>query len=166
MAEYNTLTHIFEPVYNQHSKVLILGTFPSVKSRENHFYYGHPQNRFWKVISALTDSALPQTVDEKKMLLLQNGIAVWDVIARCTIAGSSDSSIRDVEVNDISKLLAEADIRQIYGNGGKAWELYMKYAYPKTGREMIKLPSTSPANASFQLDRLCAVWKEHILPYL
>lgn len=166
MAEYSTLTHIFEPVYNERSKILILGTFPSVKSRENHFYYGHPQNRFWKVIAALTGSALPQTVEEKKTMLLQNGIAVWDVIARCTIAGSSDSSIRDVEVNDFSKLLAEADIRQIYANGGKAWELYMKYAYPETAREIIKLPSTSPANASFQLERLCEAWKGNISPYL
>lgn len=162
MGEYTTLSHLFGPVYDASSKILILGTFPSVKSRESRFYYGHPQNRFWKVLAALTGSALPETVEEKKAFLLDHKIAVWDVIARCTIMGSSDSSIRDVQVNDFTELLSAAPIRQIFANGGKAYELYMKYAYPQTGREILRLPSTSPANAAFQLDRLCRVWRETI----
>lgn len=162
MGEYSTLSHLFGPVYDASSKILILGTFPSVKSRESRFYYGHPQNRFWKVLAALTGSALPETVEEKKAFLLEHKIAVWDVIARCTIMGSSDSSIRDVEVNDFTELLSSAPIRQIFANGGKAYELYMKYVYPQTGRKILRLPSTSPANAAFQLDRLCRVWREKI----
>ena len=105
MQEFKNITHTFEPVFDENSKILILGTFPSVKSRENHFYYGHPQNRFWKVMAAVTDSPLPQSVEEKKAFLLQNRIAVWDVIHSCSIEGSSDSSITDVVPNDFTELL-------------------------------------------------------------
>ncbi len=162
--EYTQLTHIFEPVFDEHSEILILGTFPSVKSRENHFYYGHPQNRFWKVLAELTGcSAVPQTVAQKKQFLLERHIAVWDVIASCEIAGSSDSSIRNVTPNDIGGLLDKTQIQRLYANGGKAYELYMRYCYADCGRSITKLPSTSPANASFTLERLCKTWREEIL---
>lgn len=158
MSGYENVTHNFAPVWDEQSRILILGTFPSVKSRENHFYYGHPQNRFWKVLAALTDWEVPQTIEEKKAMLLANHIAIWDVIASCQIIGSSDSSIRDVVVNDIQGLLQKTNIQKIYANGGKASELYKKYVFPDTGREIIKLPSTSPANAAFRLERLITEW--------
>ncbi len=152
--------HTFEPVWDENSRILILGTFPSVKSRENHFYYGHPRNRFWKVIAGITQSAEPETVEEKKALLLDHQIAVWDVIESCRINGSSDGSIRDVVVNDIPSLLERSGICRIYGNGAKACELYDRYLRERTGIGIEKLPSTSPANASFQLARLLEVWSE------
>lgn len=162
MQEHEHLTHTFEPVYNKDSKVLILGSFPSVKSRENNFYYGHPQNLFWKVLAQIFEVEVPQTIEEKKTFLLEHKIAVWDVIESCTIIGSSDSSIKDVVVNDFSKVLENSAIEKIYVNGGKAYELYHKYAENKTGIEAIKLPSTSPANAAWNLDRLCREWKKII----
>lgn len=151
--------HTFAPVYDKESKVLILGSFPSVKSRENQFYYGHPQNRFWKVIAAITEEAVPVSIEEKKSLLLRNHIALWDVIQSCRIVGSSDSSIQDVVVNDFTTILQEAKIQTVYANGGKAYELYRKYAYEKTKKEIHKLPSTSPANASAKLEKLCKDWR-------
>ena len=156
--EYQKLQHEFAPVYDTNSKILILGSFPSVKSREQQFFYGHPQNRFWKVIAALTNRPLPQTIEEKKRLLLENRIAVWDVIAECEIVGSSDSSIRNVVPADLNRILQAAPVRKIYANGGKAFELYQKYAFPVTGRPIEKLPSTSPANAAWQMDRLKEAW--------
>lgn len=156
--EYQTLDHIFNPVFDEYCEILILGSFPSVKSRENQFYYGHPQNRFWKVLAALTESGTPQTIEEKKTFLLQNHIAIWDVIARCDIIGSSDSSIKNVMPNDMRVILEKAPIKRIYANGGKSFELYMKYCYPVCRREIVKLPSTSPANAAFGMERLCAEW--------
>lgn len=162
MAEFTYVEHTFEPIYNQDSRILILGTLPSVKSRENRFYYGHPQNRFWKVIAKITMEEVPVTIEGKKAMLLRNHIAIWDVIHRCRIAGSSDSSIQDVVANDFSGILETANIERIYANGGKAYELYQKYAYSRTGREIIKLPSTSPANAGYSLDRLCDEWEQII----
>ena len=156
--EYIQIEHTFEPVWNKCSRILILGTFPSVKSRENQFYYGHPQNRFWKVLAALTESMVPQTIEEKKKILLENGIAIWDVIQRCSIQGSSDSSIRDVVANDIASLLGKSKISKIYGNGAKACELYDKFVREQTGIDIQKLPSTSPANAMYQLERLQKEW--------
>ena len=156
------VTHTFPPIYDKDSKVLILGSFPSVKSRENQFYYGHPQNRFWRVIAAITESVLPVTVEEKKRMLQKHHIAVWDVIQSCLITRSSDSSIRDVIVNDFSVLFQTADIKAVYANGGKAYELYMRYAYLKTKREIEKLPSTSPANAKYQMEQLCREWRRII----
>ena len=161
----NILTHTFEPIYNKDSRILILGSFPSVKSRENNFYYGHPQNRFWKVIAGVTGKAVPETIEEKKELLLGNHIAIWDVIASCTIQGSSDSSIRDVVVNDFTQILRESKIQAIYVNGNKAYELYYRYAEPHTGIPAVKLPSTSPANAAWSVERLSGCW-EQILTYL
>ena len=127
-SEYTHIKHEFEPVFDKNSKILVLGTLPSVKSRENNFYYGHPQNRFWKLIAALCDEDIvPQTIEEKKQMLLRNHIAVWDVISECDIIGSSDSSIKNVVPVDLSVILDNADIDRIYANGGKAYELYMKY---------------------------------------
>lgn len=158
MSEYQTLSHSFPPIFDGASRILILGTFPSVKSRESDFYYGHPQNRFWRVLAGLTGCPVPQSVEEKKSFLLEQHIAIWDVIARCDIIGSSDSSIKNVIPADIPMLLEKAPIRRIYGNGGKACELYRKYSYPQTKREIIKLPSSSPANAAWQMERLLDAW--------
>lgn len=157
---YTHVSHDFEPVFDENSKVLILGTFPSVKSRENRFYYGHLQNRFWKVIAGLTESEVPQTIEEKKKLLLEHGIAIWDVIESCDIIGSSDSSIKNVVPADIERVVANSKIQNIYANGGTAKKLYEKYSQKKTGREIIGLPSTSPANAAYSLERLLECWQE------
>lgn len=152
------VTHTFQPVYDKTSQILILGTFPSVKSREGQFYYHHPQNRFWKLIGLLTQEVCPQTIEEKKRILLKHHIAVWDVVQSCDIEGSSDSSIKNVIPADLSEILNTADIHEIYANGGTACKLYMKYSYPVTGREIVKLPSTSPANAAFSIERLQKEW--------
>lgn len=152
--------HELEPLYDNQSQILILGSFPSVKSRESCFYYGHPQNRFWKVVAGVFEEPVPTTIDEKKQLLITHHIALWDVIESCTITGSSDSSIKDVTVNDMRLILNTANIKNIYVNGNKAYELYRKYCENDIGREAIKLPSTSPANAAWQLDRLINEWSK------
>ncbi|MCX4268873.1 MAG: DNA-deoxyinosine glycosylase [Lachnospiraceae bacterium] len=157
---YIKVEHTFSPIYDKESEILILGSFPSVKSRENQFYYGHPQNRFWKVLAEITNHTIPVTVEEKKQLLQKNHIALWDVIQSCSIIGSSDSSIRDVKVNDFSKIWKTANIKKIYANGTRAYELYKKYAFIQTKREIEKLPSTSPANAKYQMEQLCQEWKK------
>lgn len=156
--EYTRLSHEFEPVFDKNSRILILGTFPSVKSREQAFYYGHPQNRFWKVLSQLLGETLPETIAQKKAMLLKHGVAVWDVIESCDIAGSSDSSIRNVVPADLSLVLSAADIRSIYANGGTAKRLFDRYQKKTTRREIIGLPSTSPANAAWNLPRLIGAW--------
>ena len=153
------IKHPFAPLYNKDSKILILGSFPSVKSREQMFFYGHPQNRFWKVISNVYESDVPETIEEKKQLLYENGIALWDVIASCEITGSSDSTIKNVKVNDLSIILEEADIRQIFVNGRTAEKYYKKYTKAQIGRDAVCLPSTSPANAAWSLKRLVEEWK-------
>ena len=152
------IKHTIAPVYDKNSRILILGSFPSVKSREQQFFYGHKQNRFWKVLAGILGCEIPQTIEEKKIMLLTHHIAVWDVIQSCEIEGSSDSSIRDVVPNDLSEILTTADIQEIYTNGGKAYELYNKYIYPVNGIKAQKLPSTSPANAGYSLDRLKEAW--------
>ena len=151
--------HTIAPVYDQNSRILILGSFPSVKSRAVGFFYGHPQNRFWKTLAALFEAPLPQTIDEKRTFLLEHGIALWDVIASCEISGSSDQSIKNAIPNDLSVLLRSADIQQIYTNGGTATRLYRRYLQSQTGREAIPLPSTSPANAAWSQERLIDAWK-------
>lgn len=166
MAEYFHQTHTFEPVFNGQSKILILGTFPSVKSRETAFYYGHPQNRFWKLLAKLLEEPVPQSVDEKKDMLLRRKIAVWDVISSCDIIGSSDSSIKNVVPNDIQTVLQKSSIQEIYANGNTAAKLYDRYVKETTKREIITLPSTSPANAAYSLDRLSDTWNvitKHIM---
>jgi len=157
--KHNSVKHTFEPIYNMESKILILGTFPSVKSRENGFYYGHPQNRFWKVISSVFECGIPQTIDEKTHMLLILNIAIWDVINSCDIIGSSDSSIQNVIPNDLSIILNNSNIDKIYANGKTAAKLYEKYSELATKKPIITLPSTSPANAAFGLDRLVEAWK-------
>ena len=155
-------THIIHPIppfYRANSRILILGSFPSVKSREIRFFYGHPQNRFWKLMARLLEEEIPQTIEEKAALLERNRIAAWDSIHACDIVGSSDASIKNVEPNDFSKILQEASIRQIYTNGKKSHEIYRTYCYPQTGIEDICLPSTSPANAAWNLDRLAEAWQ-------
>ncbi|MCD8361804.1 MAG: DNA-deoxyinosine glycosylase [Lachnospiraceae bacterium] len=154
--------HSFEPVYDEHSEILILGSFPSVKSREVQFYYGHPQNRFWKLIAALTEEETPQTTEEKKALLYRHHIALWDVVQSCEIIGSSDSSIRDVKPTDLNRILRTSPIRKIFANGDKAFQLYRKYCQEMTGRTIERLPSTSPANAAFSLERLIQLWRERL----
>ena len=151
--------HPFPPLYDAHSEILILGSFPSVKSREQQFFYGHPQNRFWRVTAAVFGCAVPQTVAEKRAFLLANHIALWDVIASCEIAGSSDSSIRNVHPNDLTPILSAANIRQIFVNGGTAAKYYDKYQKPVLGRDAVRLPSTSPANAAWSAARLTEAWQ-------
>lgn len=159
MGEYTTLTHTFGPLYDGDSRILILGSFPSVKSREAGFFYGHPQNRFWKVIAALTDSEVPATIDEKKTLLHREHIALWDTIWQCDIIGSSDSSIRNVTPTNLGQILEAADIRQIFCNGATSARLFHLYQEKTLGRTAIRLPSTSPANAAFSVDRLVREWQ-------
>lgn len=157
--------HPIPPLYNEHSKILILGSFPSVKSREGCFFYHHPQNRFWKVLANVLNQPVPETIEQKKCFLLKNHIAVWDVIASCTIEGSSDSSIKNVVPTDLKKLLSEAPIRQIFCNGGTSHQYYRKYQEKVTGLTAIRLPSTSPANAAWSLERLESEWST-VLNYL
>ena len=152
------IIHPIPPLYDENSGILILGSFPSVRSREEGFFYGHPQNRFWKVTSAVYGEDTPNTVEEKKSFLLRNHIALWDVIGSCDIEGSSDSSIRNVRANDLSKILEYADIRSIYVNGQTAYKYYRKYSEKETGKAAICLPSTSPANAAWSLERLQNAW--------
>ena len=172
--------HPFPPVFDSRSRILILGSFPSVRSREEGFFYGHPRNRFWQVLHLVFASwdgeisqdvtspdtqpqalfqPFPQTIQQRKEFLLNHGIALWDVAASCTVTGSSDSSITQVVPNDISLILSTASIKNIYTNGQKAHQLYCKYLQPLTGRPAICLPSTSPANASYSLERLVSQWR-------
>ena len=153
------ITHPIPPEYNKNSKVLILGSFPSVKSRESGFYYGHKQNRFWKVLAAVFGCAVPETVEQKKAFLHAHNIALWDVISSCDITGSADSSIKNVVPNDISSLLRECSIEQIFTNGKTAHNYYNKYILNSVGRSAVCLPSTSPANAAFNLNKLILQWQ-------
>ena len=152
------LAHPFPPVFGPESRVLILGSFPSVKSREQRFFYGHPRNRFWQVVAALFGEAVPATIPEKKALILGHGLALWDVAASCAVTGSSDASIREVRPNDLRVILEASPIKSICCNGRKAHEMYEKYILPETGRQALCLPSTSPANAAWSLERLIAAW--------
>lgn len=153
------INHPFPPLYDGDSKILILGSFPSVKSREQRFFYGHPQNRFWRVTAAVFDRPVPHTIEEKRAFLHENHIAVWDVIASCEITGSSDSSIKNVVPNDLRPVLDAADIKSIFVNGRAAQKYYIKYQEPVLGRKAVYLPSTSPANAALSQDRLIEHWK-------
>ena len=164
--EMESLRHPFPAIYAPDSRILILGSFPSVKSREQMFFYGHPQNRFWKVIAGIFKEPLPQTIDEKKDLLLRHRIAVWDVIDSCDIVGSSDSSIRNVVPNDMNLILSNAKIQGIFANGGKAHQLFVKFCNKEGMPPLGKLPSTSPANAAWNLERLTAEWKTAFGMYL
>ena len=149
----------FDPVADTDSRLLILGSMPGIRSLQMQQYYGHPQNRFWKVLANVFQAEVPGTIEEKKAFLLEHRIAVWDVIGQCEITGSSDSSIRNVVPNPISKILETTKIEQIFVNGKKAEQLYQRYIYPQTKRNAICLPSTSPANASWNLEKLTEAWK-------
>ena len=159
MMKYEHIVHPIPPYFDADSEILILGSFPSIKTRESGFFYGHPQNRFWKLMTLIfEEEKIPASVDEKKAFLQRNHIALWDSIHSCDIIGSSDSSIRNVIPNDISVILEQADIRQIFTNGKKSHEIYRKYCFPMTGREDVCLPSTSPANAAWTMERLSEAW--------
>ncbi len=153
------IQHPISPLFDENSRILVLGSFPSVSSREQMFFYGHSQNRFWAVISKIFNEKMPKTIEEKRKLLLKNNIAVWDVIASCEIVGSADSSIKNVVANDVSIILSRAKIEKIIVNGKTAEKYYNKYIKPRINREAICLPSTSPANASWSLEKLIEAWK-------
>ena len=152
------LHHPIEPIFDQNSKVLILGSFPSVKSREAHFFYAHPQNRFWRVLAAVFECKVPATVEEKRQFLLAHGIALWDVIASCELTGSSDATIKNVTVNEPEQILHVAQIQKIFVNGKTAEKYYNRYLKSVLHREAVCLPSTSPANAGWSLERLITAW--------
>lgn len=167
-SAYQHITHTFDPVYDENAKVLILVSMPSVKSREQQFYYGHPQNRFWKVLARMLDEMEPEDIAQKRAFLLHNRIALWDVIASCDIVGSSDSSIKNVKENDMRVIFNKAKIQAIFLNGGKAYELFIKYCQQyiqKDAPKLVKLPSTSPANASWSLEELTDIWKKEWMQF-
>ena len=160
------LTHPFEPVYDANSRLLILGSFPSVKSRELGFYYSHPRNRFWKLIADLTGAALPVSIDAKRELLLEAGIALWDVCGECEISASADASIKRVAINNLSPIFATAKIEAVFTNGRTAHELYMKRLFPVWKISAVYLPSTSPANAAMNYDKLKSIWQNELYKLL
>ena len=154
-----TVVHNIPPLYNSESRVLLLGSIPSPKSREAGFFYGHPQNRFWRVLAAVLGEELPATTEDKRAMCLRHHIALWDTIARCDIAGASDTSIKNAVPNDIGRLLRETEIARIYATGGKSAQLYRKLVEPQTHVPIIQLPSTSPANAAWSLERLIEAYR-------
>lgn len=159
MADTAKIVHPIPPLFNETSKTLILGSFPSVKSREAMFFYGHPQNRFWRLIALLFEAKVPETVEEKTHLVLTHRLALWDTIHSCTITGSSDSSIRDVVPNDLSVILNNSRVDRVFCNGAASYKLYQKYIYPQTKLHAAQLPSTSPANAAWSMERLQKAWE-------
>lgn len=163
MSEPMPLLHPFPPLFDAASDTLILGSFPSVKSRESMFFYGHPQNRFWKLLALLYGEEVPVTVEEKTNLVLRRHLALWDAIHACTITGSSDSSVRDVVPNDFSVILHNSRVSRVFCNGALSYNMYMKHSFPVTHIQAVKLPSTSPANAAYSLERLAQAWRV-ILP--
>lgn len=158
VLEKQYVRHPIPPTFDSHSRILILGSFPSVKSREMNYFYGHPQNRFWRVMARLFGSPFPETVASRTELLLSRGVALWDVIASCEIRGSSDTSIGSAEPADLSVILSRSSVTKIFTNGKKADSLYRQFQRGKTGIESVCLPSTSPANASWNLERLVSAW--------
>lgn len=158
--------HNIPPLYDKRSRVLILGSFPSVKSREAAFFYAHPQNRFWPTLASIFGAPIPRTIEEKKALALSHGVALWDTIGSCEIVGSSDASIEKVVPNDFTPIFAAAEIRAVFCNGNTSYAYYNKYCREATGREAILLPSTSPANARWTREMLAAEWGGKLLPYL
>ena len=159
------IIHSIEPVFDAESRVLILGTMPSPKSREVQFYYGHPQNRLWRVLAAVLGEEVPRSVPEKKAMLLRHRIALWDVLAECEITGASDSSIRNPVANDLSVILDHAPVQAVFTTGATAWKLYTRLQKPHTGIEAVRLPSTSPANCAVKMEALTEAYKA-ILPWL
>lgn len=164
MSEQQHISHDIDPIFDERSRVLILGTMPSPRSREQGFFYGHPQNRFWKVLAAVFDEPVPESIPAKKQLLLTHGIALWDVLASCTIQGASDASIRDPHPNDLRTILDQANIQKIFCTGAKATQLYRKLCEPELGISCQQLPSTSPANAAAKLPQLIETYRAALLP--
>lgn len=162
-APRQPVEHPFAPVVAPDSRVLILGSFPSVQSRAQGFYYGHPQNRFWRMLAAIYGEAIPSAIPEKREMLLRHRLALWDVIASCEITGSSDASVRNAQPVDIVRVTAVADIRRVLCNGALSGRLYERYLRPLTGLDATVLPSTSPANAAWTLPRLAARWREALV---
>ena len=158
-----SIIHPIEPVWDSNSKILILGSFPSVKSREQGFFYGHPQNRFWRVLAGVFGGEVPNCIEDKKRFLIENNIALWDVIHSCEIEGSSDSSIKNAVPNDINGIINNSNIQMVFTNGKTADKLYKKYILPSTNIEAVCLPSTSPANAAWSLDGLIEEWRREII---
>ena len=158
--EAGLVTHEFDAFFDKDSRVLILGTIPSPKSREQGFYYGHPQNRFWKVLADVLGEEFPQTVEERKGFLKRNHIALWDVLESCEIKGASDVSIRNARPNDMNRILQAADIRAIFATGAKAAQLYKKLCFPECGVEAVRLPSTSPANCGCSCEKLREAYRQ------
>lgn len=165
MSPLITANHTLPPIYNNQSKILILGSFPSVVSRKENFYYMHPRNRFWPVIAKLCNEPLPQTVPARQELLLKNQIALWDVVQSCQLIGSSDQSIQKAQPNDLCVILESAPIKAIFTNGKKAYALYQQLIFPTVQLHAIVLPSTSPTNAAYSVERLLEQWSL-LLPYL
>lgn len=157
---YTHIEHGFEPVFDVRSRTLVLGSFPSVLSRANEFYYGNPQNRFWRVMAACLSEPVPTTIAEKRTMLLAHGIALWDVIESCDIKGSSDASIKNVVPADIARITAVARIERVVCNGACAGRLYRRHLEPVVELPAEVLPSTSPANAAWSLERLCGRWRQ------
>lgn len=153
------IKHPFPPLYDKDSKILVLGSFPSVKSREQLFFYGHPQNRFWKVTAAVFGDDVPKSIEDKKAFLHKNHIALWDVIASCDIEGSADSTIKNVVPNDLDAIIKNSKVKRIFVNGKTAEKYYNKYTKDKLGRAALCLPSTSPANAAWSIERLVGAWR-------
>ena len=156
--EEQRIVHPIPPLYDKNSAKLILGSFPSIKSREAMFFYGHPQNRFWKLLAMIYGENTPATVEEKSKLILSHNLALWDSIKSCTITGSADSSVKDVVPNDLSVILNNSRVKSIYCNGAVSYRLYQKYLYPQNKIKAYKLPSTSPANAAWSMERLENEW--------
>ncbi|MSB11298.1 DNA-deoxyinosine glycosylase [Finegoldia sp. BIOML-A1] len=164
-GNYETIVHPLKPLYDENSKILILGSFPSVKTREYGFFYGHPQNRFWKLMERLFDVDLDVSIEDRKRFLLEHNIAVYDSIYQCDIIGSSDSSIKNVVPSDLKEIVDYADINHVFCNGTASFKCFEEYHAKNLGVEATKLPSTSPANARYRLDDLEKEWKV-ILEYL
>lgn len=162
MPGYTHIVHSFAPLYDSHSKILILGSLPSVKSREQGFFYGHPQNRFWRLLAAIFNETIPQTIEEKKSLALNHHVAMWDVVYSCDIIGSGDSSIKNVVPTDLSKIIRDSEIKQVFCNGKTSGMIYNKYHQPLLRINAVVLPSTSPANAAWSFKRLLEAWKPEI----
>ena len=169
-SQYEHIIHPFPPLYDNNSKILILGSLPSVKSREQMFFYGHPQNRFWKVITAVINNSgmndknieVPVTIEDKKQMLHNNHIALWDTIYSCDIIGSSDSSIRNVVPTDLKPILEQSKITKVFCNGATSARYYKKYQEKELGIKAVTLPSTSPANAAYSVERLVKIWSERL----
>lgn len=158
--QYTHIIHPFPPLYDSESEILILGSFPSVKSREQKFFYGHKQNRFWKVMAAVLETAVPETIEEKKKMLYRHHIALWDSISSCDIIGSSDSSIKNAVPTDLGQIITGSKIRKIFCNGAASGICFKKYQEKELQITADILPSTSPANAAYSLEKLISIWRK------